>query len=234
MPFDDDSDRGRHAGQEHTFFVVHSDDDTVRHHVVLGARLQSHLLDSSLEVSVGVGLDTEVDVLAFNDLADVALVHGGQDFHLRQVLRQYEQDGCGEAGRDRLTDLDVAGDHDASDWGADLGVFEVSLSALQIDLRVSVVDLGQCQLVPLDLHFLLRDDFHRMELLRPVGFPPRLIELCSPPCQSHLRGEDGLGENGRVDGGQEVARFDPVVVVDIDLGDEPGHLSSDLHGLRGL
>ena len=74
------------------------------------------------------------------DAADVGLVDVGVDLHLGQVLRDREQRGGLQAGRDGLPHVHGARDDDAVDGGADDRVLEVELGLAQS--RLVLADLG--------------------------------------------------------------------------------------------
>ena len=108
-------------------------DDRVVDDVLDRLRLQPHLPHRAVEVLVGIGLHGEAHLLAFDDRADVALTHRGQDLHPRQVVGDEEELRRRQAGGDGLPHVDVALDDDAVDGRVDLGVPEVALGAIERD-----------------------------------------------------------------------------------------------------
>ena len=90
-------------------------------------------------------------LLVLRDLTDVAFVHGGEDLHLGEVLRENEEHGRLKTRGHRLSHLDIAGDHHSANRSADLGVLEVPFGSVEPDLGVQVVGLGKGELVQLDV-----------------------------------------------------------------------------------
>ena len=93
-----------------------------------------------MERLAGERVDDGVRLHVVLQLADVGLVHVGEDAHLLQVLRDDEEDGGLEAGDDRGAGIDAARDDDAVDRGVDLRVAEVGRRL--IELRLLRADAG--------------------------------------------------------------------------------------------
>ena len=106
--------------------------------------MQPHLADGAAKLFRRVRVDAEADALARPDAADIRLVQVRDDLHLRQVCGEDEQGWRLHAGGDRLSDVDIARDHEAIDRGRDDRVLEVHFVLVQ--RRLGLDDLGLCRL----------------------------------------------------------------------------------------
>ena len=128
--------------------VLRADHGGVGHNSGLDDGLQPHLGDAPLELGVGIGVHREGDGQAGANAADVGLVDLRLDLHLGEVVRDHEELGRLEAGRDRLPDVDRARDHNAVDRSADRGVGEIHCRGLELSPRL--LEVGR-SLIHLDL-----------------------------------------------------------------------------------
>ena len=102
--------------------VVDADDRVVGDDVLHGGRAAAAPARPCPRTRVGEGVHAERDLLARAHAPDVGLVDGGVDLHLRQVVRDHEQDRRLERRGHRLAHVHVARDHDAVDGRRDDGV----------------------------------------------------------------------------------------------------------------
>ena len=200
----DELDRRRHAGQQLAVRVGDGDDHGVVDDVLVDRRLQPDLLDGAGELPVRVGLDREADALPLLDLADVALVHRGEDLHLREVVGDEEQLGGREAGRHRLPDVHVPLDDRPGDRRGDRGVGEVLPRPL--DRRVRRLDrgTGDVEVVLGGVEVGVGRDPLLVEGLDPLVVALRLAELGLVALERRLGVVDGGVEQRRVELGDHL------------------------------
>ena len=79
-------------------------------------------------------------------IAHIRLVDARENLHARKVGGDHKERRCLHAGRDRLTDIHIARDHDAVDWRLDDGVLEIDLILVERRARLRHLRLGGAQL----------------------------------------------------------------------------------------
>ncbi len=167
-----------------------------------------------VNVRPGKRLHGEGHRLALLDLVDVALADLSEDLHVREIVRDQEELRCREAGRDRLSVVDVALDDDTVDGRVDGGVREVLLRPLEGDAGGSLAGLCDLQRRAALLERAGRDQPLRGELEGTSLIARRLVRLRLQLLEVGLRVGHPLLRDGRVDAREELALLDVVVEVD--------------------
>ena len=104
-----------HSGQQFAVFIVHVDDDEIADHILRFDGRLADLPHFGAEYIIGVTVDGEGYILAFDNLADVRFVNRCLDLHLGGVGRDFEQvwrletGGDGGARFNKFIDDDPAG-----------------------------------------------------------------------------------------------------------------------------
>ena len=129
-------DVGGHARQQFYARILKLDNGVVGDDVLDFGGVHAHLLDPSVEGIAGEGVHLEGGQRAHANLAHVGLVGLGIDQHLGEVLRDGEQGGRLQAGRDGLAHVHVACDYGAVNGGADGGALQVESGLLQLSLAL--------------------------------------------------------------------------------------------------
>ena len=101
---------------------------------MLSLWLLAHLSDCALEGFIGIGVDRKLHRLALADLSDVSLIDHDLDLQLGEILRDLEQHGGLEAGRDGLAGIDLAVDDHTLDGREDLCAAEIIAAGLKTGL----------------------------------------------------------------------------------------------------
>ena len=126
----DDRCVGGHARAQLQILIVHLNNRRVVDNVLVRDRRETHLIHSSREFAAGERINSEVDLLPFLHTADVRLADQRLNLHLRQVVRDGEQLGRVEAGRDSLAGIDLPRDDHAADRGVNGRAVQIHLGAV--------------------------------------------------------------------------------------------------------
>ena len=126
----DDRGISRHTRPQLQILIVHLNDRSVVDNVLVRDRRETHLIHSSREFAAGERVNREVDLLPFLDTANVRLADQGLNLHFGQIIRDGEQLGRVEAGRDSLAGIDLPRDDHAADRGVNGRAVQIHLGAV--------------------------------------------------------------------------------------------------------
>jgi hypothetical protein len=112
-------------------------------------------------------INAEVDILIYRYRTDVSFGDVGVDLHFREIIRDRKNHRRLQTGRDRLSDVDAAGDHLAVHRRCNRAMIEIGLRFIERALFNFHIRFGLMQVRRRLIDVSLRRIFFREQFLDP-------------------------------------------------------------------